>query len=178
MSMRSSFLAAVLFATAFGRQGGFNGANPREPGARDLVCAPRLQLRHPELCASYGPGAQLLGLARLGLLPPKPLPTEATDPNLGFLPWDYLRASSGETTIYASEEDAAAGGSGASSLASGFVYLSTYGRAEINGDTIYATPLGYVRGGSVSALQLPASPGLAFSRTPDRPFGWIVQGGT
>ncbi|HLF81338.1 MAG TPA: hypothetical protein VI410_06170, partial [Anaerolineales bacterium] len=79
-------------------------AQQGSPDPRDSVCAPRLQLRHPELCASYGPGAQLLGLARLGLLPPKPLPTEATDPNLGYLPWDYLRASSGETAIYASEE--------------------------------------------------------------------------
>ena len=26
---------------------------------RDFVCAPRLQLRHPELCPRHGPGAAL-----------------------------------------------------------------------------------------------------------------------
>ncbi|HLF36956.1 MAG TPA: hypothetical protein VI520_03375, partial [Anaerolineales bacterium] len=176
--MRTYFLTWVFLLSGFASRADLAGGLLPGADARDFICAPRLQLRHPEFCPQHGPGAKLIELARLGLYPPKPLPTDATDPNLGFLPWDYLRASSGETTIYASEEDAAAGGSGASSLASGFVYLSTYGRAEIDGDTIYATPLGYVRGGSVSALQLPASPGLAFSRTPDRPFGWIVQGGT
>jgi len=177
-AIRTFLLTGIILLSGFASRADLAGALQPGPDARNFVCAPRLQLRHPELCPQYGPGAQLIELARLGLYPPKPLPTEATDPNLGFLPWDYLRASSGETTIYASEEDAAAGGSGASRIGSGLVYLSTFARTEIDGDTIYATPLGFVRGGSVSALQLPASPGLAFSRTPDRPFGWIVQGGT
>jgi hypothetical protein len=148
------------------------------PEVWDYVCAPRLQLRHPELCPAYGPGAGLVELARMGLLAPRPLPIADLDPGLGYLPWDYLRATSGETTLYSSLEDAAAGGGGSGSLDSGFVYLSYFNRLESEGDTIYQTPLGYVRGGSVSAIELPASPGLAFTRTPDRPFGWIIQGGT
>ena len=176
--LRHQILSLILLLSGLAAPAEHSAALQTEADPRDYLCAPRLQLRHPELCPRHGPGGALTELARLGLYPAKPLPTEAIDPNLGFLPWDYLRASSGETTLYSSQEDAAAGGSGTSSLASGFVYLSTFARTEIDGNTIYATPLGYVRGGSVSAIPLPASPGLAFSRTPDRPFGWIVQGGT
>lgn len=145
---------------------------------RDYVCAPRLQLRRPQLCPRHGPAAEVTELARLGLLPPKPLPLAPADLSLGYVPFDYLKAGSGPTSIYSSAQDAAAGGGGASSIAGGFVYLSYYDRFEQSGTTVYSTPRGYVRGGSVSRIQLPPSPGLTFTRTPDRPFAWIVAGGT
>lgn len=144
----------------------------------DYVCAPRLQLRQPQLCPQFGPGAELVRLARIGLYPPKPLPTVAIDPGLHFVPFQYIRAGSGPTQLYSSAEDAADGGGGIGSMAGGFVYFSYYDRIESGSATVYSTPSGYVRGSQVSRVQLPSSPGLQFSRTPDRPFAWIIAGGT
>jgi hypothetical protein len=153
-------------------------AEPSDRDGRDYVCAPRLQLRQPQLCPRHGPGAEVTELARLGLLPPKPLPLASVDSSLGYLPFDYLKTGSGATSLYSSAQDAAAGGGGASSIAGGFVYLSYYDRLDQSGTAVYSTPSGYVRGSSVSRVELPRSPGLVFSRTPDRPFAWIVAGGT
>lgn len=148
-----------------------------EPETRDYLCAPRLQLRHPQRCPRLGPGARVTELARLGLLPPKPLPTAEIDPALSYIPFDYLRTNSGRTPLYTSFEDALAGGGGASWITSGFVYLSYSNREEGGGTAVYSTPSGYVRSDSVNRVKIPRSPGLTFEKTPDRPFAWINAGG-
>ncbi len=145
---------------------------------RPYVCAPRLQLRQPQLCPQYGPGAELVELARSGLFPPKPLPIVTSDPGLGFLPFDYVRGGDGSTSLYSSVDDAFAGRNGSSTMGGGFVYFSYYDRYERGDSAVYGGPSGYLSGGEVSRVELPRSPGLEFSRTPDRPFGWIVAGGT
>ncbi len=145
---------------------------------RDFLCPPRLQLRHPQRCPSYGPGGALLALAHKGLYPPKPLPVVAIDPELSDLPYSYVKADSGPTDVYSSAEGAANHSGDAITIAGGFVYLSTFGRFESSGTTVYGTRQGYVRGSDVSRVKPPASPGIAFSRTPDRPVAWIIAGGT
>jgi hypothetical protein len=148
------------------------------PDTRDYVCAPRLQLRHPHRCPRHGPAAKISELAQLGLLSPRPLPVSEIDPQLSYVPFSYVRAGSGSTPLYTSFEDAVRGGGGASSLSSGFVYLSYFNRQEESGVTVYSTGNGYVRGGDVSRVsQLPQSIGLQFERTPDRPFAWTIAGG-
>lgn len=175
----SSSLIAALFAgllTAFAARP--QAALQQPSRGADYVCAPRLQLRQPQLCPQYGPGARLLDLARLGLYPPKPLPTASIDPVLEYVPFDYLKAGSDGTTLYSSVNDALEGGGGTSSMHGGFVYFRYLDRIEGGGSTVYSTPAGYVRGSQVSRVQLPSSPGLQFSRTPERPFAWIIAGGS
>jgi hypothetical protein len=63
-------------------------------------------------------------------------------------------------------------------MSPGFVYLSYSNRQEESGVSVYSTANGYVRGEDVSRVsRLPPSPGLQFSKTPDRPFAWIIAGG-
>lgn len=142
------------------------------------VCAPRLLLRQPGACSDAGLGGALIDLAARGLYPTAPLPTQGLDPSLSYVPWDYLRVGSGGAALYPSA-DAALSGSGATDMvAAGFVFLSYASSSDAGSGGVYATPRGYVRGDQVSPASLPAFHGLAFSRTPTRSFGWIVQGGT
>ena len=149
------------------------------PDLRDFVCAPRLQLRQPQRCPSYGPGGEVASLAKLGLLAPRPLPLADIASDLSYIPFSYVRAGSGSTPLYTSFDDAVRGGGGASDLSAGFVYLSYSNRQEGDGVTVYTTGNGYVRGEDVNRVSnIPQSPGLQFFKTPDRPVAWITQGGT
>jgi len=98
--------------------------------------------------------------------------------SMNFVPFDYVRAGSGDVRIYASANDAESGGGGEERIPPGFVYLSYSNRQDGGGMSIYTTARGYVRGDEVSRVTLPSSPGLTFSRTPDRPFGWVIAGGS
>jgi hypothetical protein len=153
-------------------------AQQAQADPRDFACAPRLQLRYPQRCSPFGPGARAAELARQGLFPPKPLPIVALEPELQFVPFEYVRAGSDGVRVYGSADDAGGRGGGQERIPPGFVYLSYYAREERDGMSVYATQRGYVRGDEVSRVTLPASPGLAFSRTPDRPFGWVISGGS
>ncbi len=167
---------AVLLGMAW-----VSGASARQtqsaPTAHYL-CPTLTQLRHPERCPGHGPGAQVQSLAVLGLYPSLPLPTIPVDPNLGFLPLEYLRASENGVDVFPSAEEAAVGSGASRRMERGFVYLSYAQAVEIGGSKAYATQNGYVRGDSASPVTPAAFRGLAFSRTPDRPFGWIISGGT
>ena len=171
--MLQSTLLALFLSIAAGTQ----PVDPL-PDPRDFVCAPRLQLRQPQRCPSYGPGGEKAALAKLGLLAPRPLPLTEIDPDLNYVPFSYVRAGSGATPLYTSFDDAERGGGGASEMSSGFVYLSYSNRQEGAGTSVYTTGNGYVRGEDVSRVtRLPSSQGLQFESTPDRPFAWTVSGG-
>lgn len=144
-------------------------------GSSDVLCAPRLQLRHSRFCPSNGPGGARAELARQGQLP-RPLPLVRLDPNLGQLPFMYRRVSSEGTKIYGSPDDAAEKKDAYNELPPGFIFVSYDECQMIDNEAIYMISSGaFIRGGSAcSALALPEFRGLTFSRTPDRPFGWIL----
>lgn len=177
LSLVLSILLAAAGAPPAVAASAKEGVEP-PPDTRDYVCAPRLQLRQPQRCPSYGPGGKLAELAQLGLLSPAPLPAAAIDQSLGYFPFSYAKVGSGPVSFYSSAEDAASGGGGVSSIGKGFVYVSYNDRLERAGSTIYATSNGYVRGSQVSRVEVPRSVGLVFERTPDRPFAWVIAGGT
>jgi hypothetical protein len=176
--LRSQALSVILLLAGLGAAADRTSAQQAEADPRDFLCAPRLQLRQPQRCSPYGPGARATELARQGLFPPKPLPVMAFDTSMNSVPFDYVRAGSGDVRIYGSADDAESGGGGEERIQPGFVYLSYAGREERGGMSIYSTARGYVRGDEVSRVALPSSPGLTFSRTPDRPFGWVISGGS
>ena len=176
--LRSQLLSLLLLLSGLIVPADRAAAQQSEADPRDFLCAPRLQLRQPQRCSPYGPGARATELARQGLFPPKPLPIVAFEPSMNFVPFEYVRAGSGDVRLYASPEDAEGGGGGEARIGPGVVYLSYSAREERGGMSVYSTPRGYVRGDEVSRVTLPSSPGLAFSRTPDRPFGWVISGGS
>ena len=146
------------------------------PAAEGHLCPPRVQLRHPELCQEVGPGAAIVGLAERGLYPTMPLPTAPLDPSLFYVPETYVRAGSHSVSLYASADDALNGGSAVDEIPEGFVYLYYASSIDDGDDTVYATSRGYVRSGDVSNFEPPRYHGMAFSRTPERPFGWVISG--
>jgi hypothetical protein len=139
------------------------------------LCPPRVQLRHPELCQDIGPGAAVVDLAERGLYPVMPLPTADLDPSLFYVPLTYLRANNYPVPLYASADDAFAGGGEVDKIPEGFVYLYYFDSEESGGETAYATSRGYVRSGDASDFKPPNFHGQAFQRTPARPFGWVIS---
>ncbi|MEW6567151.1 MAG: L,D-transpeptidase [Chloroflexota bacterium] len=149
-----------------------------QPAAADYLCPTMTQLRHPERCPDQGPGARVNDLAILGLYPALPLPTIPVDPNLTFLPFDYLRVGENGADLFPSAQDAAEGSGATRSVDPGLVFLSYTDAIEGGGGKVYATQNGYVRGDSASPVTPASFRGLAFGRTPERSFGWIISGGT
>jgi hypothetical protein len=150
-------------------------------GGTDLVgpgylCPPRLQLRHPARCPPVGPSSDLAELARRGMYPIRPLPTLVADPSLGKVPHRYVRLGTGNTPLYDSSREAAAGGKTSQSIEPGFKFASWRDCQVISGVAVYRIRSGkYVRGGETcAAVALSRFRGLAFSRTPDRPFAWVL----
>ena len=146
--------------------------------APDFVCPSRVQLRHPELCPQAGLAGRLNELSVQGLLPGSPLPTVRMDPNLGFVPWDYLSVGEDGATLYPSPQEAADHANPSGRVDGGFVFLSYTTTEEAGGVRVFGTPQGYIRGDAATEAYMPPFHGLTFRRTPVRPFGWIVSGGT
>jgi hypothetical protein len=114
-------------------------------------------------------------LAREGINPLRPLPIASLDLDLGYVPFSYRRLEGDGTHLYSTAEDAAAGAGSSGGIDAGFVYVSWSECQVINGAAVYLTPGGYIRGGSeCRQIEMPSFHGLAFSRTPSRPFGWIL----
>jgi hypothetical protein len=163
------------------------------PTTLDYLCTVRMQLRYPGLCANLGPAGELAELARLGLYPVRPLPT--TDYNLStpFLDFVYLKMDREGTPLYPNPEYARKRINHQSVSPRGFVFYSYYNTIPPDPPSdpppdpppdpqenviVYRTGFGYVREDEVELATIASRKGMAFSRTPDRPFGWIAVGGT
>lgn len=146
------------------------------PPASDYLCPPRVQVRHPELCPATGPGAALLSLAEAGLYPTMPLPTVPLDGHFYYVPMEYLRSGNKSVRLFSSPEEALAGEGARGSIPEGFVYLYYSSRFDSGDRAAYATSGGYVSSSDASEFKPPTYHGQAFSRTPDRPFGWVISG--
>lgn len=154
-------------------------ASALQADPQDIVCPTRLMLRHPERCSQIGPGVKALELARLGLYPEKPLPTIPIDASMSYIPFGYLRASDGSVSIYPTAEAARQRSNASARISPGFVFLSyAYTGNSIEPSNVYRSQQGFVSSNSVSRVKPSYLKGLAFSRTPDRPFGWINSGGS
>lgn len=145
----------------------------------DYVCTSRVQLRFGALCPANGPANVLAADARQGQAQAMPLPTVSLDPNLGFLPFTYLRLSSDHPTpTYSSESDARDGKHSSGQIEPGFDYISYLDCSIKNGKAVFLLSSGvYMRGGSdCGRIATSDFHGLAFYRTPERPFGWVLGG--
>ena len=174
MSSRITWFALALSMMAASLPTGL--AQAAMPTGDSVLCSPQLQLRHPEYCPPTGPGGRLVEMTEAGTYPPKPLHFERLDPDLSYLPYSYRRVSDKGARLYGSVEDALNESGAINSIEPGFVYVSWLECTVEQGKAIYMVAPGvYMRGGdSCGEIGLPDFRGLAFSRTPERPFGWIV----
>jgi hypothetical protein len=141
------------------------------------VCAVRLQLRFPSLCGNLGPAADVSNLARQGLYPEMPLAVEPLDPSLSFVPYNYIRLDNKQDTpLYASDGEARDEKHSIRSIEAGFDYASWSDCSVQKHRAVFMIGPGvYMRGGdSCSQIAMPSFKGLAFSRTPPRPFAWVL----
>ncbi len=164
--LASLFLAGVSLALTVG------GAS-----AAGYPCPPTTALRQPARCNGSGPEGALVSLARQGLYPARPLPTLGLHPWMGHVPFEYLRVTRDSVSLFPSAKAAKQGTGAIGRTQPGFVYLSATETVDGEGGIVYRTQQGYVRGDGVSRVTLPTFQGLAFRRTPDRPFGWVTSGG-
>lgn len=144
----------------------------------DYICAPQMQLRFPQFCPPQGPGGRMEELARQGLYPERPLPLERYDLNLGYVPYDYVRVVNNAAKLYPNATAAINGTSPKEKIGPGFVYYTYLNEVEKSKGTAFKTRYGFVSGADTLEVDLPTFHGLAFRRTPDRPFGWVIEGGT
>ncbi|OGO15909.1 MAG: hypothetical protein A2Z14_15060 [Chloroflexi bacterium RBG_16_48_8] len=150
-----------------------------QANSQDVICPIRLMLRHPERCSQIGPCMKALEFGRLGLYPEKSLPTIPIDASMSYIPFGYLRASGGSVSIYPTAKAARQRSNASAKISPGFVFLSyAYTENPLEPGNVYRSQQGFVSSNSVSRITLSYLKGLAFSRTPDRPFGWINSGGS
>lgn len=142
----------------------------------DFLCPPRLQVRHPEMCQDVGPGSALVDLAQAGLFPEMPPPIAPIDDSYFYVPDQYVRGRSRTVRLYPSANAAAKESGDADEISEGFVFLSYSDRIDSGDRAVYQTPSGFVSSADVSDYEVPRFHGEAFSRTPERPFGWVISG--
>ncbi|MBN1265850.1 MAG: L,D-transpeptidase [Anaerolineales bacterium] len=143
----------------------------------DYACTGRDQLRFPRQCSNIGPAENITGLALLGALSNQPLPAVSPDPNLNYLPFEYLRVGKSGTAKYGSVDDALDRKNTVGEIPPGYLFVSYIDRIEKNGKIIYMIEPGvYIRGDNVSRYTPPEFQGLIFNENPIRPFGWIMGG--
>lgn len=155
-------------------------ADPDQPAQEaSFICAPRLQLRFPERCHSYGPASDLLDYARRGIYPIHPLPAEPVASELAYLPYSYLKIPRIDLGVYPSVREAIEGGTPIRTLGMGFIYVSWIRRYDEAGVVVYQIgPGSYIRGDNVSRITPPSFRGLVFQRMPKNAFGWILTTAT
>ncbi len=154
------------------------GDPPSEP-ARP-ICTPRLQLRYPAQCSSQGASAAVIERALEGIDPIRPLPIRGLDPDLGDVPFSYIRSNrKSGTGLYLSPDAAFAKDEPYRTIDPGFVFFSWIEKQrDEDGKEVYMIDPGvYVRGSGTSPLRLPNYRGVELTQTPARPFAWVLQGG-
>lgn len=169
-------LAAVTLAvTALHVSGQPAAAAP--PDQKDastawVACSRAAAQRRPGACPAIGSAPWEQQPA-----PQPPLPTRSLEPGLGYLLETYLAVTRDQVDIYASPEAAASDGNAVAQQPGGFVYLASASATSVGEHDIYRTPRGSVLGDAVRRAYPSEHRGLAFYRTPQRPFGWINAGG-
>lgn len=169
--------ALALVATARAAEADSDSEPSPDTFTSSDTCTSRMQLRHPERCVSPNGGSELGELASGGYYPERPLPTVSIDGNWGSTDFTYLRARGGDgTPVYASLEDAIHERNEFRTVEPGFVFFSYIDRIKQDGATVYMIAPGvYIRNRGISPISIPHFQGLTFSRTPDRPFAWVMN---
>lgn len=147
----------------------------------EILCLPGSYQLDPESCNPLGPSEYITDLADQGVdYPPLPFPGHKIDPELSRVPYLYAKINIDNNEVaklYNTAEEAAADGTPAGTISTGAIRYVSYT------DTVDINDAHYVRSKG-RELWLRASPagvnmgtlGRTFTKTPERDFGWIVEG--
>jgi hypothetical protein len=144
------------------------------------ICTVDAEMNFPDLCPGTGPASQRAEYWRMGLLPRRPLPALALDPELKHLDRIYAAVSKGRVLeTYASIDDAVAG-TPLRRIGPGIIIcISIIDIFHRDGETYYMTGdyKDFVRAGDVSLLNKVKDQfgGVELVETPTHPFGWVVD---
>ncbi len=148
-------------------------------GDASVLCLPGIYLLPPANCIPGGPSAYLTGMALKGIVYPlAPLPAVKPDTALTYVDVKYGQVRTRNAPVYGSAEDAlnANKRNAVGRIDSPFSYISYSDEVVQNGRRVYQVDGGQwmtandiIRLGSVPLFQ-----GLAFTRTPDNAFGWVL----
>ncbi|MDX1600788.1 MAG: L,D-transpeptidase, partial [Anaerolineales bacterium] len=175
-------LAAGLLAAVAAMFAVVNATAEAPPGAdapAHALCSRRAQARHADRCSQLGPSAEAIREREQDAISSMPLPTRSIDPDLSYLPFNYIRLSSEDPTwLYPTPQDARDGTNAYRALEPGFDFVSWIDCQIVDGKAIYMIEPGvYVRGGSdCSQIGTSNFHGLRFYRTPKRDFAWVLGG--
>ena len=155
-------------------------AQTAEPDSPVVLCLPGVYLGNPGDCAPLGPSGYLTAMAAKGMtFPLTPLPASLPDPALREVSVRYGEVKTQNAPIYGSLEDAIQKKrkSAVATISGEFVYVSYTDMQEVgNGRYYMIAPNQWMTAADISRLGvLPSFQGLAFSRTPQASFGWILN---
>ncbi|MBE0410648.1 MAG: L,D-transpeptidase [Anaerolineales bacterium] len=150
----------------------------KESFAGEVLCLP--SATNPELsdgCLMAGPARYQAQMAKKGItFPPRPLPARQPDPTLIYVPYLYGRVTTPGGPVYASLDDAVNAGPIQRRFEPGFVFIDYFDQVVVDERRFYRlTSGGWMTASDVSRLSPANFQGLEFTRTPERPFGWILQ---
>jgi hypothetical protein len=124
-----------------------------------------------------GPAAYLKRMAGMGItFPILPFSGKAPDPSLTYVDIRYGQVVNVNAPVYSSLEDALKRKSVARRIDSPYSFISYTDEAVVDGKRFYMVDWeGWMTANDVSRIGTPSLfQGLEFSRTPQRPFGWIL----
>jgi len=149
------------------------------PAGSGVVCLPGVYLEDPGDCAPLGPSAYLTEMANKGVtFPITALPARKPPFDLTYVDTRYGQVRNLNAPVFGSVEDAMTGSKNKAvqRIDSSFAYISYADEAVVDGRRFYMIDQGlWMTANDVSRIgSVPLFQGLTFSRTPDRPFGWIL----
>lgn len=151
-----------------------DAASDATPG---VLCMPGIYMVDPQDCLPLGPSAYRTDMARMGItFPLRPMEGQPIDPTLANLPYLYAILKEDATPVYATLEDAANETSPVYYIpAGGLKYISYYTYESTDNGIFYQLRAGgWLRVSSKVGVSRSFPGGLTFTRTPVRPFGWVL----
>lgn len=172
-------LSLLLLATTRMAHADESDAEPyEEPYSGAVVCMPDYYQKNVSgECLEMGPAAYLKRMAEMGItFPILPFAGQPPDPTLTYVDIRYGQVVNLNAPVYSSLEDALKRKSIARRIDSPYSFISYTDEAVVDGKRFYMVDWeGWMTANDVSRIGTPSLfQGLAFSRTPKLPFGWIL----
>jgi len=148
-----------------------------DPG---VLCLPGIYLQSASDCTPLGPSAYLTHLAEKGFTyNTPPLQYSRPDPALTYVEYNYGLVNKPNAPVYPSLEAAMQGRKNEANrrIDSPFSYISYYEDTMVGNRRFYEIePGAWMTANDVVRLgAVPLFQGVTFTRTPSRPFGWVLS---
>lgn len=143
-----------------------------------VLCLPGVYLNTASDCLPSGPSQYLTAMAQHNItLPVAPLPATKPGFDLTYVDYQYGEVRTHNAPIFGSVDDAmqARKSTAIQRIDSVFSYISYTDEIVIDSKRFYmVAPGAWMTANDVSRITAPRFQGLAFSRTPEFNFGWVL----